>query len=393
MNILTTNSTGNEKFGGIHTRKTEQIKNSPQHTFHIIELNSGKGYISKDNCNVYKINVADCTKGKTIFGVLGNARNYQEFNVDVERIVNQYQNTIRGVNPDVISVPGTSLSSYFLFKAARREGMLHRTLQEYAGILEKEIGNYTGDTRFILGKVGKEFVSPIALENMTYVFPSNICKKAVEEIHNLDIKKRHIVWNGVSEEFIKGGFNRKVPSNLTLGYTGRVHHVKNLPFFLNLNDNMKRTAELKIITDIVTAAAKPTGKPLLEKMVEGEIYYYAPRSKEKLKKFYETELSANVVSSFFETYCNGAVESLVCGTPTLLSDKAGASEVFEKYGLSDLTYSINDMSSFEKALDFAESIDFTIKESLTKEIYEDLCWEKVIKKYNKIIEEIASKSK
>ncbi|HUS51297.1 MAG TPA: glycosyltransferase, partial [Candidatus Paceibacterota bacterium] len=162
---------------------------------------------------------------------------------------------------------------------------------------------------------------------------------------------------------------------------------------LGLNENMKRSAKLKIITDISSIARKATGKPLFEKMTLGEVFYYAPRSKEELKKFYETQVSAGVVPSFFETYCNGAVESLVCGTPTLLTDRAGASEVYQKYGLSDLIFSIDNMSSFEKALGYAESINFTIEEDLAKEIYENLCWKKVIKKYNEISEIVASKHK
>jgi len=269
---------------------------------------------------------------------------------------------------------------------------LNRTIQEYAGVLEKEIGNYTGDTRFILGQIGKEFVSDIALENMTYMFPSNICKRTVEEIHKIVIDEGHIVWNGISEEF-GNEFNRTPPSNLTIGYIGRVHHVKNLPFFLGLNENMKNPAKLKIITDLVSAANKSTGKPLLEKMTEGKVFYSAPRSKKRIKEIYEEELSVSVVPSFFETYCNGAVESLVCGTPTLLSDRAGASEVYKKYELSNLIFSIDEMASFEKALEGAEKMNFTIKESLSKEIYEDLCWEKVIGKYNDLAEMVVSKSK
>jgi len=393
MKILTTNSAGNDRFGGIHTRKMEHIKYSPHHTFSIIELNKEKGYVVRDNCNIHKINALDCTAGKSIFEVLNTSKNYAEFNQDIEKIVNEYQNVIRGVNPDVVLIPGTSLTSYFLFKACRRENILNKGVQEYAGVLEKEIGNYTGDTRFILGQVGKEFVSKVAVGNLTYMFPSNICKKTVEEIHGVNIKNAHIVWNGISEEFITEGFNRKAPDELTLGYVGRVHHVKNLPFFLGLNKNMKKSAKLKIITDISSIANKSTGKPLLEKMTLGEVFYYAPRSKKELKKFYETQISVGVVPSFFETYCNGSVESLVCGTPTLLSDRAGASEVYKKYGLSDLVFSIDSMGSFEDALAKAELRNFVIEEDLTRQIYEDLCWKKVIGKYNQIAEKVASKPK
>jgi glycosyltransferase involved in cell wall biosynthesis len=393
MKLLTTNSAGKDQFGGIHTRKVEQIRNSPQYIFHVIELNEEKKYVSRDNCNIHKINAFNYTGGKSIFKLLKEAKNHVEFDQGVEKIVNEFQNVIKGANPDVVLIPGTSLTSYFLFKACRREEILHKTIQEYSGILEKEIGNYTGDTRYILEQIGKVFVSDVALNNVTYLFPSRICKDMVEEIHKITFDDGHIIWNGISEEFIQGGFNRKIPSELTIGYVGRIQHVKNLPFFLDLNENMGRPAKLKIITDISAAAAKHTGRSLLERMTAGEVFYYAPRSREELKRFYETQLSSAVVPSFFETYCNGAVESLVCGTPTLLSDRAGASEVYEKYGLSRLLFSIDDMISFETALNYAENMDFTIEKDLSREIYNDLCWSKVIAKYNKIIEKVKSKSK
>jgi len=170
-----------------------------------------------------------------------------------------------------------------------------------------------------------------------------------------------------------------------------VHHVKNLPFFLGLHDNLERDVRLKLITDLASATNKSTGKPLLEALTSGDVFYYAPRDREDLKLFYESQLSSAVVPSFFETYCNGAVESLVCGTPTLLSDRAGAKEVYDHYGLSDLVFSIDDISSFERALAHSESMNFTIEEELSRTIYEDLSWKKVIGKYNEIVESVESK--
>ena len=388
MKILTTNSAGKAKFGGIHTRNQEQIKYSPQHTFHVVELNKEKKYILKNNVHIHRVNVPELTNGKDIFDILKSSRNYKDFNFKIEKVVNEYQNNIKEVNPDIILIPGTSLTSYSLFKAARREGLLHRSLHQYVGVLEKEIANYTGDTRYLLGLMGKEFVSELALKNVTYLFPSLICKKTVEDIHKIKIKKSNVVWNGISEDFVKGDFNRNLPAELTFGYIGRVHSVKNPMFFLNLNDNFNSSTKLKIITDLYAAAGKPTGKALLGKLTNGEVFYYAPRSKAKLKEFYESQISANIVPSFFETYCNGAIESIVCGTPTLLSDQAGATEVLKKYNLENFIFSIYNPDSFNNALEEAKKINFTIDKELSREIYEDLSWEKVIKRYNEIIESI-----
>lgn len=392
MKILTTNSAGNDRFGGIHTGKIEHMRHSPQHVFHVVELNAEKKYVSRDNSNIHKVDTLGCTEGKSIFEILEGSENQVEFDRGVEKLVNEFQNAIKGIDPDVVLIPGTSLTSYFLFKACRREGVLGRTIQEYAGVLEKEVGNYVGDTRFILEQIGKVFVSEEALGNVTYTFPSNVCKDAVEEIHGITFgENSHVAWNGISEEFSQRGFNRDPPEDLTLGYVGRVHHVKNLPFFLGLGENMERDIKLKIITDLASAGNKSPGKPLLEALTSGDVFYYAPRDRRDLKLFYESQLSSAVVPSFFETYCNGAVESLVCGTPTLLSDRAGAREVYDHYGLSDLVFSIDDMASFERALSHSESMNFTVGEELSRTIYEDLSWKKVIGKYNAIVESVGLK--
>jgi len=391
MKILTTNSSGKDKFGGIHTRKNAQVKYSPQHNFHVVELNHEKKYLSKDNCFVHKINLAGSTKGRGVYGLLEDSINYDAFKCNAENLVGEYQEVVRGVNPDAVLIPGTSFASYFLLEACRRENSLGKVVQEYAGILEKEIGGYSGSNLEILLAMGKEFVAEDVLGSVEYMFPSQICKDAVKEIHEVDIYNGHIVWNGISSDFVEGGIDRSVPDDLTLGYVGRVHGVKNLPFFLNVNKFLDEPAKLKIITDIAAAAGKEEAVDLFRKMTDGEILYYAPRDKAGLKRFYSKEISASVVSSTFETYCNGAIESLACGVPSLLSDCAGAKEVYEEYGLSGLVYSIDDEKSFVDALNVAEKMNFEIPRELVEGLYVDLSWEKVVRKYNKIIDIAASK--
>ena len=309
----------------------------------------------------------------------------------MEKIVNEYQNIIQDVNPDIILVPGTSLNSYLLFRASTREKSLGKTVQEYAGVIEKEIGNYSGDQRHVLNQIGKEFVSPEARDNVTYVFPSKLCKDTVEEMHSVDLDRSYVVWNGVSEEFLSGSGSREVPDEVTLGYVGRVQHVKNLPFFLNLNEGRENPFRLKIITDLYAGSGKPSAKLLLRKLTDGEVSYHAPGPKDYLCRFYSEGISASVVSSFFETFCNGATESIVSGTPCLLSDRAGAKEVLDYYGLGNLVYSIDDMESFDRALKSAGEMGFRIEPELSERIYGDLSWEKVIARYNRVFENVASR--
>jgi len=117
MKILTTNSAGSDRFGGIHTRKVEHVRHSPHHTFEIVELNAEKKYVSRDNFNIHKVNTSRCTDGRSIFEVLEGSDTHEEFDQNIEMLVNEFQNVIQGVNPDAIIIPGTSLTSYFLFNS------------------------------------------------------------------------------------------------------------------------------------------------------------------------------------------------------------------------------------------------------------------------------------
>ena len=339
MKILTTNSAGNDVFGGIHTRATEQVRYSPQHTFQVIEFNHEKGYESQGNLGISRVDTRARTGGRDIFEVLHGSETVGDFHDGIETLVNECQDAIGNFSPDVILIPGTSLTSYFLYKASRREGVLGKVLHEYAGVLEKELGSYSGAPRYILGEVGKEFVSPLALQNATHLFPSNHCKDEVEKIHGVEFSDPRVVWNGLSKEFSEE-LTRSPPSELTLGYVGRLHHVKNIPFFMDLPENLGEDLRLEIITDLSTAPGKPIGRRLLRMLTDGEIFYNHPRGRLALGEFYAGKLSASVVSSFFETYCHGAVESIASGTPALLSERAGAREVFEKYDLGDLIFSV-----------------------------------------------------
>ena len=85
------------------------------------------------------------------------------------------------------------------------------------------------------------------------------------------------------------------------------------------------------------------------------------------------------------------MEYLVCGVPALLSDRAGATEVFKKYGLEDLIFSIDDSVSFDSALKAAESQGFVINPEISWSIFEDLSWKKVIARYNAVAQEVLDK--
>lgn len=390
MKFLTTNSAGRDSFGGIHTRKLEHTRHSPEHDFCFIELNGEKKYASDGNVSVHTLNTEKTLGEGGILKVFEDSLDYSDFKERVEDVVLDYQRILSSVNPDIVLIPGTSATSYFLFEACKRENMLNRAILEYSGILEREIDAYEGSVRKILESMGKEFVSEEALDNLTYMFNSQICKNEVEKIHNVEILNAHVIWNGISEEFIEGGFDRSAPKDLILGYVGRVHHVKNMPFFLKLSEKLPNV-KLKVVTDLNAGRDKESSAVLAEMIKDGKAICLPPTNKTGLKEFYSKEVSVGVVSSHFETYCNAALESAVAGTPTLLSDKAGACEVFRHYGLDDLIFSPSDMNSFNAALEAAKRRNFVISEDLAKKIYNDLSWKNVIKKYNEIAKEVANK--
>jgi glycosyltransferase involved in cell wall biosynthesis len=200
-----------------------------------------------------------------------------------------------------------------------------------------------------------------------------------------------VVPNGVSSAFYNPSKSRNAPSEFSLGFVGRLSSVKNVDLFLELNTFLDNPAKLKIITDIYAGANKPIGQSLLKKMTAGEVHYFHPRPTADLADFYREELSVNIVPSLFETFCNVATESLVTGTPVALSDRAGSKDIFKKYGLEDLIFSIEDTDSLKASLEAAKEMDYTVPKNISKEIYNELKWENVIDEYNSLSEKVANK--
>lgn len=388
MRVLTTGTTGQDIFGGIHTQIEEHIRNSPNSEFHIIDPNKEKKYEAGEDRAVLKLDTPSLIESDDLLSVLNESQTVPDFSERVEPLVNEYQNAIQDVDPGIVLVAGTSLTSFLLYKAARREKALGTTVICYGGVLEKEITDYTGEPREILRRIARTFTEPEALEQATYVFPSVHCKGTVEEMHEVQIESAHIIPNGISREFIESGEERNPPQNLSYGYVGRLHHVKNLPFFLNINDNTEEKAKLKVITDLNAVFRRKRGKLLLEKLTRGEAFYHAPRPPTELDKFYRTAVSAIVIPSFFETFCNVAPEAAVCGTPALLSDRAGAKEVYQRHGLEGLVFNITDMDSFKEAQRVARGMDYRIPPEVSRSIGSELSWKKVIAKYDEVFESV-----
>ena len=149
MKILSTNSTGSDGFGGIHTRKLQHMKYSPEHNFYLIELNNEKRYVAhgQENQSILRLNTSDLVGGDgNINTILKTSKNLTEFNQNVEAVVSEYSNAIQTIKPDIILIPGSSLTSFFLYKAARREGYLKRTTRgrQATEIAYKHFGKHPG---------------------------------------------------------------------------------------------------------------------------------------------------------------------------------------------------------------------------------------------------------
>ena len=394
MRFLTSNSTGKEVIGGIHTHLQAHILHSPEHTFDIVELNGDRQYISEDNRNIHKLNVKELIGTESLKDLLKFSDTLDEVEESGKGIQQEYQRLLQTVSPDVVFVFGTSLASYFLLRAVQAEGGLEKTIHSYSGVIEKEIGGFSRQvSKSVLETIGRAFTREDVNGKVTYIFPSEICKNTVEDLHNVRLANANVIPNGVSSDFLSWVERRRPPRKITLGYVGRVSPVKNPDYFLTINQLLQKPVSLKMLTDIYAASESASGKSLLKQMTEGSVAYCNPRPPRELADFYRREVSAIVIPSHFETFCNVAPEAIVTGTPVLLSDKAGSSEVFQRYAdLKDLVFSIDDPESFRRSFDYARRMKFIVDPKTSRKMYYELRWENIIEKYNKIAESICTAS-
>ena len=157
-----------------------------------------------------------------------------------------------------------------------------------------------------------------------------------------------------------------------IGFVGRWAEVKNLGFCIDLSNHLLKIGssyKLFLVLDKVDSKTK-TPK---------NVQVLGPFGNKQMKDFYQN-MGVILSPSHFETYGRVPQEAVATGTPALISKNMGVSEIFKKYGLSDLIIKFDSPKKVLQKIDLLsnEVIDIRTKNQMRKDLSPSIIYQQLI---------------
>ncbi|UZE93606.1 MAG: glycosyltransferase family 4 protein [Candidatus Pacearchaeota archaeon] len=372
MRILT--NTNLHSGGGIARRANEMIRYCEEKGIPLVVIG-----ITKEKPKIEErgsVKIYHLTVGKGVNCSMDIYRGLRDIN-DLERrlkpTIKEIQEIMKDERIDVVLSEGTFYAPWMIYKASKN--LNKPTIVNYAGILTKEEAGTPAPLLHLFKQIELDFDRP----NNFYVFPSKLTKREIEKIFRRKIKNSIVIPNGVAPEFFKEECITKKKNSI--GFVGRAHPIKNIEFLISLARALdKKSSNYHILA--VSEIKKD--KEIRKKLEDRDIEIVPEMSTYKLRQFF-MKMTVIVCPSHFETYGNVSLEAIATGTPALVSENMGVSEIFRDLGLTNLV--LEDFSSAEKVLNkIIETTSLKIKEGTREQIKSYLHWDKIMNKYIKICE-------
>jgi glycosyltransferase involved in cell wall biosynthesis len=298
-----------------------------------------------------------------------NAKTYDTFSAKLEPIISWIEKLIKTENPDLVLIYGTFWAPWCLLRAAERLNI--PVIHYYAGSLVLETLSFKSYQRKIFLKIEKDFNSNIV---RSHIFPSEIARRKIEnDIHKKQLTNSVVIHNGIDT----GYFIKKQKRLNKIGFVFRWTEVKNTEIIFKLaqiNKEKKGILKFFVVTDI-NQNHKDYKK--LKKIAR----ILPPMRYKDLNKFY-SGCDVIVSPSNFETFGNVPLEEIFAGTPSLINNNMGVSEVFKKIGLSDFVIDFSDSESVYQHILNAQTILIPVE--LRHQVKENYSFEKIYSEYLKI---------
>lgn len=235
----------------------------------------------------------------------------------------------REARPDVILLSGTYYLPWIISIAAKKEKI--PVVLWYAGVLTKEMEHTSPKIRRIFLWVEKAIINNAS----KIIFPSELCKKTVEEIViKRKVRNSYIIPNPMASIFTDPSVV-DTSEDRTIAAVGRYSEVKNFDKFFELETELQKRKWRHRAFFVTNSDA------VIEKMPKS-ITRLQSINPNELKIFYLKQ-GLIICPSSFETFGNVPMEAACLGIPVLVNENMGCAEILRKVGLSNMVISFDDI--------------------------------------------------
>jgi glycosyltransferase involved in cell wall biosynthesis len=303
-----------------------------------------------------------------IKNLIKKSKNLKDLENEYRPIIKIIKDILLKEKPNIVFLNGTYYIPWLISIAAYE--LKIPIVLRYAGVYTKETENTKPKERKIFNQIEKSFQKRVNF----FIFPSKICKKVVEqEVYKKDIKNSTVIPNAFDVNFESK--NVKKNKKVKIAAVGRWDGIKNFKKFFEIHKSLNKQKwdhEAYFVTGDSHIKEIPKTIKRLNAMKQAD-----------LLKFYASK-DLVISPSTFETFGNVPIEAIMTGTPVLVSDTMGCSEILKKVKLNKMVISFNDDE--ENILEKIKLLSLErIDENKIKEIKNVLDPKKINKKIKDIL--------
>ncbi|OGZ65977.1 MAG: hypothetical protein A3C50_03065 [Candidatus Staskawiczbacteria bacterium RIFCSPHIGHO2_02_FULL_43_16] len=262
--------------------------------------------------------------------ILRRSNSLQEIEKAYQEPVKIMRKILRENRPDVVLLNGTYYLPWLISIAAKKEKI--PVVLWYAGVLVKETDHHSVKVRKMFSGIEKAIVKNAS----KIIFPSELCKKTVEEmVVKGKIKNGHVIPNPMASIFTDPSVVDD-SEDRTIAAVGRYSKIKNFDLFFQLHLELQKRKWRHSASFVTNPDAG------LEHMPKS-IKRLPSMKANELKDFYLKQ-GLIICPSTFETFGNVPMEAACLGVPVLVNDTMGCAEILKKVGLANMVMSFDDIN-------------------------------------------------
>ena len=226
----------------------------------------------------------------------------------------------------------------------------------------------------------------LTYESSEVIVNSNYMKNEVQRLFGLPYDKINVIPNGVNLQLFSNvnidyDFRRQyaMDNEKIILYVGRLVYEKGIQ---NLISAMPKVLDRYHDSKLIICGRGGMIDELREQVkylgIENKVYFAGYCDSKKMQKMYKCADVA-VFPSTYEPFGIVAIESMLSGTPTIVSDVGGLNEIIEHgvTGMKSYAGNANSVADSVLALLFDPKLCFNISQNAIKKVKENYNWSKI----------------